>query len=254
MHLRHHQDRSFLEAAQKGMAEWRELMIERGTRTNTPMKPQVVAHELGKLLSDDAILATDSGTITTWIARHVDIRGNMMFSCSGNLATMACALPYANAAALAYPGRQVICFIGDGGLAMLICELATAVKYGLDVKIIVIKNNSLGQIKWEQMVFLGNPEYVCELQPIDFAAVAAGFGLKSFRIDDPKQCGAVLKEALQTRGPVLVEATVDPHEPPMPPKVDAKQAAKFAKSLASGTPNASKIALTVASNTVREIV
>ena len=57
---------------------------------------------------------------------------------------------------------------------MLMGELATCVKYRLDVKIIVIKNNTLGQIKWEQMVFLGNPEYVCDLQPIDFAAVARG--------------------------------------------------------------------------------
>jgi pyruvate dehydrogenase (quinone)/pyruvate oxidase len=252
--LDYHQDRSFLEQAQKGMQEWRELMHERGTRTDTPMKPQVVAHELNKLLSDDAILATDSGTITTWIARHVDIRGNMMFSCSGNLATMACGLPYANAAAVAYPGRQVVAFVGDGGLSMLICELATAVKYGLDVKIVVIKNNTLGQIKWEQMVFLGNPEYVCELQPIDFAAVARGFGVTAFTIEDPARCGDILRQALATPGPVLVEAVVDPHEPPMPPKVDLKQAAKFAQSLASGTPNASKIALTVASNTVREII
>jgi pyruvate dehydrogenase (quinone)/pyruvate oxidase len=252
--LDYHEDRSFLEEAQKSMQEWRELMNERGTRTDTPMKPQVVAHELNKLITDDAILATDSGTITSWIARHVDIRGNMMFSCSGNLATMACGLPYANAAAVAYPGRQVVAFVGDGGLTMLCCELATSVKYNLDVKIIVIKNNTLGQIKWEQMVFLGNPEYGCELQPIDFATIARGFGLQAFTIDDPQQCGEILRQALATPGPVLVEAVVDPHEPPMPPKVDVKQAAKFAQSLASGTPNASKIALTVASNTVREII
>jgi pyruvate dehydrogenase (quinone) len=252
--LDYHTDRSFLETAQKGMADWRELMHERGTRMDTPMKPQVVAHELNKLLADDAVITTDSGTITTWAARHIDIRGNQMFSCSGNLATMACALPYANAAAIAYPGRQVICFIGDGGLAMLICELATAVKYNLDVKIVVIKNNTLGQIKWEQMVFLGNPEYACDLQPIDFAAIAKGFGVASATIEDPATCGETLRQALATPGPVLVEAVVDPHEPPMPPKVDVKQAAKFAQSLASGTPNASKIALTVASNTVREII
>jgi pyruvate dehydrogenase (quinone)/pyruvate oxidase len=64
--LDYHQDRSFLEEAQKGMEAWRELMQERGTRTDTPMKPQVVAHELSQLMTDDAILATDSGTITTW--------------------------------------------------------------------------------------------------------------------------------------------------------------------------------------------
>jgi pyruvate dehydrogenase (quinone) len=249
-----HQDRSFLETAQEGMREWRELMHERGSRTDTPMKPQVVAHELNKLLSDDAIIATDSGTITTWAARHIDMRANMMFSCSGNLATMACGLPYANAAAIAYPGRQVVAFVGDGGITMLLGELATARKYNLDVKIIVIKNNTLGQIKWEQMVFLGNPEYACELQPIDFASVAKGFGVSSFTIDDPRSCAEILQQALATPGPVLIEAVVDPNEPPMPPKVTAKQAAHFAEALARGTPNAAKVAFTIAANKVREII
>lgn len=248
------QDRSFLETAQSGMKRWRKLLEERGTRTDMPMKPQVVAHELNKLLSDRAIITTDSGTITTWIARHVDMRGDMKFSCSGTLASMGCGLPYANAAALAYPNRQVIAFVGDGGLSMLMGELATTVKYGLDVKIVVIKNNSLGQIKWEQMVFLGNPEYGCELQPIDFTAVARGFGFASFTIEDPADCGNILRDALSTSGPVLVEAIVDPHEPPMPPRVTLEQATNFAQALASGTPNAGKIALTVASDTVRELV
>jgi pyruvate dehydrogenase (quinone)/pyruvate oxidase len=234
--------------------EWQALMTERGTREDTPMKPEVVAHELNKLLRDDAIVTTDSGTITTWIARHLMIRGTMMFSCSGNLATMACGLPYAVAAATAYPGRQVVAFVGDGGLTMLIGELATCVKYGLDVKVVVIKNNVLGQIKWEQMVFLGNPEYVCELQPIDFAAVARGFGIKGYVADDPRTCGEVLREALATPGPALVEAVVDPHEPPMPPKTTLKQVSNLARSLAEGTPNASKIALTLASDVVREVV
>ena len=83
------------------------------------------------------------------------MRGDMKFSCSGNLATMACGLPYSIAAALAYPNRQVICFVGDGGLTMLMGEMATLIKYNLNVKIVVIKNNVLGQIKWEQMVILG---------------------------------------------------------------------------------------------------
>jgi pyruvate dehydrogenase (quinone)/pyruvate oxidase len=252
--VEHHQDRSFLEQAQVGMKEWRELMHERASRTDKPMKPQVVAEALDGLLSDDAIIATDSGTITTWAARHIRMRGDMMFSCSGNLATMACGLPYANAAAIAYPGRQVVAFVGDGGFTMLMGELATAVKYRLDVKIIVIKNNTLGQIKWEQMVFLGNPEYVCELQPIDFSAVAHGFGAAGFTIDDPASCRDILREALSAPGPVVIQAVVDPHEPPMPPKVNVKQAALFAEALARGTPNAGKIALTVMGDKVREII
>src|SRR5262249_51536470 len=124
----------------------------------------------------------------------------------------------------------------------------------LDTKIIVIKNNTLGQIKWEQMVFLGNPEYVCELQPIDFAAVARAFGAKGFTITDPNTCGEILREALHTAGPVVIEAVVDPNEPPMPPKLELSQVAHFAEALARGTLNAGKIGLTVLSDKVREIV
>jgi pyruvate dehydrogenase (quinone) len=248
------EDRSFLERAQAAMKEWRQTMEERGTRRDKPMKPQVVAHELNKLLQPDAIVATDSGTITTWVARHVDMRADMMFSCSGNLATMACGLPYAVAAAIAYPKRQVVAFVGDGGLTMLMGELATCVKYGLEVKIVVIKNNALGQIKWEQMVFLGNPEFGCDLQPIDFVAVARACGAEGLRVEEPAECGAVLERALATPGPVLVEALVDPNEPPMPPKATMRQMRHFAESLVRGTPNRGKIALTVASDTVRELV
>jgi pyruvate dehydrogenase (quinone)/pyruvate oxidase len=252
--LERNADRSWLERAQKGKADWMKLMEERGTRQDMPMKPQVVAHELGKRLKDDAIVATDSGTITTWAARHIQIRGEQMFSLSGNLATMACALPYAIGAQIAYPDRQVIAFVGDGGFTMLMGELATAVKYRLPIKIVIIKNNSLGQIKWEQMVFLGNPEYGCDLQPIDFAAFARACGAQAFTVERPEECGRVLDTALSTPGPVVIEAVVDANEPPMPPKVEAAQALHLAQSLARGTPNRGKIALTVLSDTVRELV
>jgi pyruvate dehydrogenase (quinone) len=247
-------DRSFLEQAQAEMRDWNARMTERATRTDMPMKPQVVVHELGKRLRDDTIVTTDSGTITTWAARHIAIRGSMMFSCSGNLATMACGLPYAVAAAIAYPDRPVVAIIGDGGFTMLMGEFATCVKYNLDVKIVIIKNNTLGQIKWEQMVFLGNPEFGCELQPIDFVAFARACGGQGFSIEQPESCGAILDAALRTPGPVIIEAVVDPHEPPMPPKATAQQLAKLAQSLIRGTPNRGKIALTVASDTVRELV
>ena len=244
----------FLESAQKSMREWRDLMNERGTRRETPMKPQVVTHELNKLLDDDAILITDSGTITAWTARHVDMRGQMQFSCSGTLASMACGLPYAIGASTAFPDRQVVAVVGDGSAAMLMGDFVTLRKYNLNAKIIVIKNNALGQIKWEQMVFLGNPEFGCELEPIDFVKVAEGCGISAVTIDDPARCADQLREALATPGPCLIEAVVDPYEPPMPPKIEAKQALHMAEALAKGTPNAMKTALTLASDTVRELV
>jgi pyruvate dehydrogenase (quinone) len=112
----------------------------------------------------------------------------------------------------------------------------------------------LGQIKWEQMVFLGNPEYGVDLHPIDFAAFARACGGTGFTIEDPAACGRILEQALATPGPVVVEAIVDPHEPPLPAKITLEQAAMFAESLARGQPNRTKIAWTVLSEKVRELV
>ena len=247
-------DRSFLEKAQAGMSEWWKLIENQGLRPDKPMKPEVVAWELGNRLADNAIVSCDSGTVATWFARHIRARRGQKFSLSGTLATMANGLPYTIAAQIAYPERQCVAFVGDGGFSMLMAEFATAVKYRLPIKVVIVKNNSLGQIKWEQMVFLGNPEYGCELHPIDFAAFARACGGTGFTIEDPADCGRMIDEALRTEGPVLVEAVVDPFEPPMPAKVTLEQAAKFAKSLARGEPDRSKIAWTVLADKVRELI
>src|SRR5205814_9256360 len=194
----------FLETAQKRMQKWRQLMNERGTRMDMPMKPQVVTYHLNRLLDDNALISSDSGTIATWAARYIDIRGDMKFSLSGTLATMANGLPYSIGAAVAYPGRQVVCVVGDGGFTMLMGEMATLVKYNLPVKVIIIKNNVLGMIKWEQMAFEGNPEFGVELQPIDFALFAKACGAGGFTVEHPNEVEGVLKEALAYDGPAVV--------------------------------------------------
>ena len=252
--LNHKADRGFLEKAQAGTKEWWALMEERGTRQDMPMKPQVVAWELGKRLTNSAIVSADSGTIATWFARQLPVKCGQMYSLSGTLATMANGMPYAIAAQVAYPDRQCIAFVGDGGFSMLMAEFATAVKYQLPIKVIVVKNNTLGMIKWEQMVFLGNPEYGCELQPIDFAAIARACGGTGLTVDKPSECGAILDQALATPGPVVVEAVVDPFTPPMPAKITVEQATNLAKSLARGEPNRTQIAWTILSDKVRELI
>jgi pyruvate dehydrogenase (quinone) len=252
--LKARDDRGFLETAQKDVRDWRKLLAELAQRDDKPMKPQVVGYELNKLLADDALIAADSGTNTSWCARYIDIHDTMMFAVSGTLATMACGLPYAIAGALAYPDRQVVAFVGDGGLTMLMGELATCVKYKLNVKVVVIKNNSLGQIKWEQMAFLGNPEFGCELQPIDFPGIARACGATGFTIDDPAKCADTLRQALSVPGPVLIEAVVDPNEPPLPPKTTFEYGKNFAEALARGTPGAAKIIGNVAREKVRELI
>src|SRR2546428_5973671 len=119
---------------------------------------------------------------------------------------MANGLPYTIAAQIAYPHRQCVAFVGAGSFSMLMAEFATAVRCRLPIKIVIIKNNSLGQIKWEQMVFLGNPEYGCDLSPIQFAEFARACGGAGFTIDDPQACGAILDQALKQPGPVVIEA------------------------------------------------
>jgi pyruvate dehydrogenase (quinone) len=246
-------DRSFLENAQAGMVEWRELMHTRTHREDSPLKPQVVADTLNALLDDHAIVSTDSGTITTWVARHIHMRRGQMFSCSGNLATMAPGLPYAIAAKIAYPDRQSVAFVGDGGFTMLMGEFATAVKYRLPIKVVIVKNNVLGMIKWEQMVFLGNPEYGVSLEPIDFVRFAEACGAIGFRCERPDEVRGALEAMMLADGPALCEAIVDPFEPPMPAKVKASQALHMAEALARGEPNRGRIALTLFRDKVTDL-
>jgi pyruvate dehydrogenase (quinone) len=247
-------DRSFLQAAQAGMKDWWELMEKRATRRDKPMKPQVVAWELGKRLRSDAIVSCDSGTIATWWARQIKAKRGQLHALSGNLATMAPGLPYTIAAQVAYPNRQCVAFVGDGGFSMLMADFVTAIKYKLPIKVVIVKNNTLGQIKWEQMVFLGNPEYAVDLYPIDFAEFAHACGGVGFTVEDPDDCGRTMESFLDAPGPALLQAVVDPFEPPLPPKVRAEQALHFAESLARGEPNRKKIALTALSDKVRELI
>lgn len=248
------QDSGFLEKSQRRMESWNKLMQERGTRPDKPMKPQVVTHELDKLLNNDAIVISDSGTIATWAARYINIRGDMQFSLSGMLATMGNGLPYSIGASVAYPGRQVVCIVGDGGLTMLMGEIATLVKYKLPVKVIVIKNNELGQIKWEQMVLDANPEYGIDLQPIDFALHAQACGAAGFTIEDPKDAAGVLRSALSRDGPAVIQAVVDPNEPPLPGNISMEQSLHFAEALVRGDKKRGEIIKTVIENKVREVI
>ncbi len=252
--LKRKEDRKFLETSQKRVQNWNDLMKTRGTRMDKPMKPQVVTYHLNNLLEDDAIISSDSGTIATWCARYIEIRGDMQFSLSGTLATMANGLPYSIGAAVAFPGRQVVCVVGDGGVTMLMGEIATLVKYKLPVKVVVMKNNALGQIKWEQMVMDSNPEFGVELQPIDFAKVAEACGAAGFTIEDPKDAEATLRRALEHDGPAVIEAVIDPNEPPLPGNITAKQALHFAEALAKGEKDSGQIVKTIALDRIKEVI
>jgi pyruvate dehydrogenase (quinone) len=234
-------DRSFLEQAQRWKAEWYAALEAGADRAGTPMKPERVVRDLNLRLAPDALIAADCGHNTGLTAQYIRIKDTQRFAVSGTLASMGGGLPYAIAAALAYPGRQVVAIVGDGGLSMSIAELATCVRYKLPVKIVVLNNSSLGQIKWEQLLFLGNPEFGCDLQPVDFAIVAEGFGVRGFRIEDPANCARTLDDALAHDGPALVDAVVDANEPMLPPKRRENYVRNLNKALEQGTPGSEEI-------------
>ena len=203
-HLERKNDRSFLAHAQEGMTQWWALMEERGTSTDLPMRPQVPAWALSAALDDDAIICGDSGTVTTFAARQIKIRQDQLFNFSGTNCSMAADLPYAIGAAAAFPGRQVVAFTGDGSVTMQLGDFLTCVQHDLPIKMVVIKNNTLGLIKWEQMVFLGNPEYGVSFAPLDFVKFAEACGARGVHIDDPARCPDQMGQALGMDGPVII--------------------------------------------------
>ncbi|WP_285560934.1 thiamine pyrophosphate-dependent enzyme [Actinoplanes regularis] len=244
-HLRTYQDKT---------RTWHEAMraLESGDRD--PIAPQYLAQQLDLAATDDAIMTCDSGTIATWAARHWHIRGNREFYLSGTLATMAPGLPYALAIQHAYPGRQVIAYVGDGGFAMLMAEFHTAMRYDLPIKVVINNNNSLGQILWEQMV-LGYPEHGVRFgAPLpDYAGWARGCGGFGAQIDKPGDLSAALDEALAHPGPALLDVAVDPDEPPLPGKVSYEQAKKFAAAFLKGQPRKASIATTLFKDKIQQL-
>jgi pyruvate dehydrogenase (quinone) len=252
--LKRRTDLSFLENCQVKMDKWRRSMAAQADSGRDPIAPQYVVSVLDELAADDAVLTCDSGTIATWAARHWGIRGGREFFLSGNLASMAPGMPYAIGIQHAFPGRQVIGYVGDGGFAMLMAEFLTAIKHQLPVKIVINNNNSLGQILWEQMV-LGYPEHgVRYPEPfVNYAAIATANGALGVKVDRPGGVRAAIEQALTHDGPALIDVNVNPDEPPLPGKVEYEQAKKFAQAFLRGQPRKSTIATTLFRDKIEQL-
>jgi len=252
--LRPKEDRKHLTRYQEAMESWRSDMADLESPDRSPIAPQYPMSVIDDLAGDDAVLTCDSGTIATWAARHWTIRGDRQFYLSGNLATMAPGLPYAIGIQHAFPGRQVIAYVGDGGFAMLMAEFLTAVRAGLPVKVVVNNNNSLGQILWEQMV-LGYPEHGVRFpEPAaDFAAWATACGGYGAKVREPGDVRSAIEGALAFDGPALVDVDVDPDEPPLPGKVQYDQAKKFATAFLRGQPRKAAIATTLFKDKIQQL-
>ena len=246
----------WLARLQAEKADWQKVLRRKAEDDGVPMRPQRVAWELNRHLPDNAILCGDSGTNTTWFSRYLDVRPGMLASGSGNLATMASGLPYAIGAQVAHPDRRAVAFVGDGGFTMLMGEVLTAVKYRLPIVVVILRNDYLGQIRWEQMAFVGNPEFGVELHnPRSFADWATNCGAQGLRVERPEELSGAFEAAFaRTDGPTIVECVVDPAEAPLPPKTSTEHALNFMRALARGEKHPLHLAATMFRDKLDELL
>jgi pyruvate dehydrogenase (quinone) len=214
--LQRQSDRSFLREAQNRMADWSRRLAEVEAISRAPLRPQMVIKAVSDLIADDAVISLDCGANTHFAARNLMLRPGQRLTGTGMMASMAPGLPFAIAGSLAYPDRRSVAIVGDGGFAILMAEMTTAVQHKLPIKIIVLKNDSLAEVKFEQ-VELGNPSFGCDLSPIDFVAFARACGAEGFRCERPEEVRPAIQAALRSSRPALVEAVVDPDEKPTDP-------------------------------------
>ena len=212
-------DRTFFEQIRAKMSDWNQALQRIETSSKLPLQPQVVARQVSELLAPDALVSFDCGSNTFFAARHISMVPTQKLAVGGNFSTMAPGLPFAIAAQIAYPDRQCVAFVGDGGFTMLMGEFATAVKYKLPIKVVVLKNNHYSRIDSENMA-LGIPPFGTELQPIDFVRFAEACGGVGFACARPEEVRPALEAAWRiVDRPALVEATVDNDADVSPPDV-----------------------------------
>ncbi len=215
--LKAKKDRSFLQKYQQAMTDWHKTIKHVEEGDSAVVRPQYLAAQVGRLINDDATVSIDTGAHTIFTARHWQTRTQQQMAVSGNLASMGSGLPYAIAAQLAFPGRQCVAMVGDGGFTMLMGEMVTAVRYKLPVKIIIFKNNALSQDVYEQKE-LGNELYGGDLTPIDFVKIAEACGAEGYRCTKKAEVARILKQALASGNPAVVEVMVDPDQAPSSPE------------------------------------
>jgi pyruvate dehydrogenase (quinone) len=237
--LERKQDRSWREEIEQHVTRWWEILEKQSEIEANPINPMKVFHELSPRLPDKAILLADSGSATDWWARHLKMRKGMLSALSGTLATMCPAAPYALAAKFAYPDRPVIAAMGDGAFQMLgintLIDFAKYYERWADPRLVllVLHNDDLNQVTWEQRVMSGDPKLDASqvLPDFPYAQYAELIGLVGIKVDEPDQIGPAWDRALQADRPVLLEAITDPEVPPLPPHIRFEQAKKMMSAL-----------------------
>lgn len=230
--LHRKEDDSFLKAQLKVYADVKDKMQtyidDKGEKD--AIHPEYVASVIDQQADNDAIFTVDTGMSCVWGARYINATGKRVMLGSFNHGSMANAMPQAIGASLTYPDRQVIALCGDGGISMLLGDMATIAQYNLPIKIVVFNNRSLGMVKLEMEV-AGLPDWQTDMVNPDFAAVAKAMNIKGVTVNEPEDVKQAIQEALAFNGPVLINIMTDPNALAMPPKIEFEQVKGMALSM-----------------------
>lgn len=225
-------DSSFLDA----MIKFHEKVVERlhtyveDKGVEKKLQPEYVASLINQLASDNAIFTLDTGMSAVWGARYIEQTGTRYLLGSFNHGSMANAMPMAIGAKLAHPERQVIAFCGDGGLSMLLGDLATIKQYNIPVKIVVFNNRALGMVKLEMEV-AGLPDNETDMHNPDFVKIAEAMDIKAAEVTLPEQLERTLQQAFNYDGPYLLNIYTNPNALAMPPHITGEQIWGMTKSM-----------------------
>jgi pyruvate dehydrogenase (quinone) len=226
--LRRKDERRFLENALKHYASARKSLDDLATPAapGRPIHPQYLAKLIDDTAADDAIFTADVGTPTLWAARYLTMNGTRQLHGSFNHGSMANAMPQALGAQAAHPQRQVVSLSGDGGLAMLLGDLLSAVQLELPIKVVVFNNSLLGFVSME-LKAAGYVDTNVDLSKTDFSQIAKGAGIWSVRVEESEQLENALREAFAHKGPAVVDVVTSKHELSLPPTIELSQAKGF---------------------------
>ena len=201
----------------KEIESWKKQHPMSYKSSKTVIKPQFVIEKIRELTRDDAIITTEVGQHQMWTAQFFDFTQPRTFLSSGGLGTMGFGLPSALGAQAAFPDRQVIDISGDGSFQMNSQELATLVQYRLPVKIVILNNNFLGMVRqWQQLFFDRRYSQTCMELPIDFVKLAEAYGATGLSTSKPEEVEGVIRKALETPGPVIMEFKIAREENVLP--------------------------------------
>jgi pyruvate oxidase len=219
---------TFLKECQEEMTNWVKKQDKMETSKDFPIHPQALAHVISEYAGSNAVICSDTGAVTVWGARNFKIKDSQRYTVSGDLASMAFAMPAAIGAQLIFPERQIISLSGDGGFAMLMCDFVTAVKYKLPIKVFIFNNSKLGLIQMEQLSN-GNPESETNLYNPDYAAFAKICGGEGYTIKQYSELVPTIEKALNSDKACVVNVFVETSEITWPPEVTMKEALNYGK-------------------------